>query len=98
MANYLDWRNQNQTFDHIGLTRWWSTNLTGIDPPERIQGILVSGNFLDVVGVKTLLGRGFLNDEDQPGKDPVALISYGLWQRRFGADPNIVNKTITLNG
>jgi putative ABC transport system permease protein len=98
MANYLDWRNQNQTFDHIGLTRWWSTNLTGIDPPERIQGILVSGNFLDVVGVKPLLGRGFLNDEDQPGKDPVALISYGLWQRRFGADPNIVNKTITLNG
>jgi putative ABC transport system permease protein len=98
MANYLDWRAQNQTFEHIGLTRWWSTNLTGIDPPERIQGILVSGNFLNVVGVKPLLGRGFLDDEDQPGKEPVALISYGLWQRRFAAERNIVNKTITLNG
>lgn len=98
MANYLDWKAQNQSFEHLGLFRWWSTNLTGLDTPERVQGFLVSANFLDVVGVKPALGRGFSPDADQPGKDPVAVLSYGLWQRRFAGDPNIVNKTIKLNG
>ncbi len=98
MANYLDWRAQNQTFEHLGLYRWWSANLTGIETPERIQGYLVTANFLDVVGVKPVLGRGFVADEDQPGKAPVAILTHGLWQRRFGSDPDIVNKTIMLNG
>lgn len=98
MANYLDWRSQNETFEQMGLIRWWSANLTGIDTPERIQGFLVSANFLGVTGVKPVLGRGFLADEDQPGKDPVVILSDALWQRRFGSDPNIVNKTIMLNG
>ena len=98
MANYLDWRTQNQTFEQMGLYRWWSTNLTGIEPPERIQGFLVTANFLDVLGMKPSIGRGFSAEEDQPGKDAVAILTFGLWQRRFGADPYIVNKTITLNG
>ncbi len=87
MANYLDWRAQNQTFEHLGLIRWWSANLTGVEPPERVQGFLVSANFLNVTGVSPLIGRGFAADEDQPGKEPVVILSYGLWQRRFGGDP-----------
>ncbi|MGI9165353.1 MAG: ABC transporter permease, partial [Pyrinomonadaceae bacterium] len=98
MANYLDWRAQNETFQQMALYRWWSTNLTGLETPERIQGFLVTGDFLDVLGVKPALGRGFAADEDQPGKDAVVILDHGLWQRRFGADPGIVNKTITLNG
>ncbi len=98
MANYLDWRAQNQTFEHIGLIRWWSANLTGVEPPERIQGFLVSANFLNVPGVNPIIGRGFADDEDQPGKAPVAILSYGLWQRRFGGDPNVINRNLTLNG
>jgi putative ABC transport system permease protein len=98
MANYLDWRAQNQTFEQMGLYRWWSTNLTGTESPERIQGFQVTANFLDVLGVKPAIGRGFAAEEEQPGKDAVAILSHGLWQRRFGADPQIVNKTITLNG
>ena len=98
MANYLDWRTQNQTFERLALYRWWSTNLTGGESPERIQGFLVTGNFLDVLGVKPLLGRTFSPEEDQPGKGAVAILTHALWQRRFGADPDIVNKTITLNG
>jgi putative ABC transport system permease protein len=98
MANYLDWRTQNQTFEQMGLYRWWSASLTGQDVPERIQGFLVTANFLDVLGVTPAWGRGFAADEDQPGKDAVAILSYGLWQRRFGGDPGIVNRTITLNG
>jgi putative ABC transport system permease protein len=97
MANYLDWKEQNQTFDQLALYRWWSANVTGVDTPERVQGFLVTSNFLDSVGTKPLLGRGFLEEENQPGKDAVAVLSYGLWQRRFGGDPNIVNKQITLN-
>jgi putative ABC transport system permease protein len=98
MANYLDWRGQNQTFEHLGLIRWWSANLTGIEPPERVQGFLVSANFLNVTGVNPILGRGFASDEDQPGKTPVAILSYGLWQRRFGGDPNVIDRSLTLNG
>jgi len=97
MANYLDLRAQNQSFDQLALYRWWSANLTGLETPERIQGFLVTGNFFDAIGVKPMMGRGFFEEENQPGKDAVAVITYSLWQRHFGADPNIINKTITLN-
>src|SRR5688500_2826384 len=94
-ANYLDWQAQNQSFEQLALYRWWNANLAGIDPPERIQGFLVTANYLDALGMKPILGRNFLPEENQPGKDTVAIISHSLWQRRFGGDPNIVNKTIT---
>jgi putative ABC transport system permease protein len=97
MANYLDWRAQNQSFEQLALYRWWSANLTGIDPPERIQGFLVTANFIDVIGLKPIMGRNFTEEENQPGKDAVAIITHSLWQRRFGGDPNIINKTITTN-
>ena len=98
VANYLDWRAQNNTFEQLAIYRWWSTNLTGADTPERVQGFQVTANFLDAVGVKPVMGRNFSEEENQPGKDGVAILTYSLWQRRFGADPNIVNKTIATNG
>ena len=97
LANYLDWRDQNQSFEKLALYRWWSTNLTGVEPPERIQGFLVTGNFFDVIGTRPIMGRGFYEHENQPGNDAVAVITHSLWQRRFGGDPNILNKTIQLN-
>src|ERR1043165_9559709 len=97
MANYLDWRAQSQSFQQLALYRWWSVNLTGGDTPERIQGFLVTANFLDVTGLKPIMGRDFTAEENQPGKDRVAIISHSLWTRRFGGDPNIVGKTITTN-
>jgi putative ABC transport system permease protein len=98
MANYLDWKAQNQSFEQLGLYRWWSANLTGVGSPERIQSFLVTASFLEVTGVKPIMGRTFTEEENQPGKDGVVLLTHGLWQRRFGGDPNIINKTITLNG
>jgi putative ABC transport system permease protein len=98
IPNYLDWRAQTQSFEHLALYRWWNVNLTGTDTPERVQGFLVTSNFIDVIGLKPLLGRAFTEEENQPGKDGVAIISYSLWQRRFAGDPNILNKTITING
>src|SRR5215203_1008796 len=97
MANYLDLKSQTQSFEQLALYRWWSANLTGIDPPERIQGFLVTANFLDTIGMKPIMGRNFTAEENQPGKDAVAIITHSLWQRRFGADPNILNKTVSLN-
>ena len=97
MANYLDWKVQNKSFDQLALYRWWSTNITGIDTPERVQGFLVTGNFFTALGAKPMLGRAFSEEENQPGKDSVAIITYSLWQRRFGGDPNIINKQVTLN-
>jgi putative ABC transport system permease protein len=96
MANYLDWRAQNQSFEQLALYRWWSANLTGNDSPERIQGFQVTANFIDATGVKPIVGRNFTEEENQPGKDRVAIITHSLWQRRFGGDPNILNKTITI--
>jgi len=98
MANYLDWQSQNQSFEQLALYRWWSANLTGIDPPERIQAFLITANFLDTLGVKPIMGRNFTADENQPGKDAVTILTHDLWQRRFGGDPNILGKTITLDG
>src|SRR5215213_5978449 len=97
MANYLDWQSQNKSFEQLAVYRWWSANLTGGDTPERIQGFLVSANFLDAVGMKPIMGRNFYAEENQPGKDAVAIITHSLWQRRFGGDPNILNKTVTIN-
>jgi putative ABC transport system permease protein len=98
MANYVDWRSQNQSFEQLALYSWWTTNLTGIDPPERLQGFRVTANFLDTLGVKPLMGRNFTEEENQPGKGAVAILTHALWQRRFGGDPNILGKTITLSG
>ena len=97
VANYLDWQSQSQSFDQLALHRWWSANLTGIDSPERIQGFLITANFFDALGMKPIMGRNFSAEENQPGKDAVAIISHSLWQRRFGGDPNIIGKTITVN-
>jgi len=97
VANYLDWQSQTQSLEQLALYRWWNANLTGIDPPERIQGFLVTANYLDALGMKPIMGRNFFAEENQPGKDAVAIITHSLWQRRFGGDPNILNKTITIN-
>jgi putative ABC transport system permease protein len=97
MPNYLDWRDQSQSYENLALYGWWNANLSGIDQPERLQGFLVTANFIDVTGVKPIMGRNFAAEENQPGGDAVSIISYSLWQRRFGGDPNIINKTITVN-
>jgi putative ABC transport system permease protein len=97
MANYLDWKAQNQSFEQLALYSWWSTNFTGLDAPERIQGMTVTANFFDALGVKPIMGRNFTAEENEPGKDKVIVVTHNLWQRRFGGDPNIIGKTITLD-
>jgi predicted permease len=97
-ANYVDWKNQNQSFVDMAATAEKSFNLTGDGEPERVQAYSVNANFFPLLGVQPLLGRGFLPEEDRPGGNKVAVLSYSLWQSRYGGDRNIVNRDIQLNG
>ncbi len=97
-ANYFDWNSQQTSFEHTAIYRWWSANLTGVDYPETLQGFRVTASLFDVLGVKPLHGRVFRAEEEQPGKENVVILNYGLWQRRFGGDPGIAGKTISING
>jgi len=96
--NFSDWREQNSTFENIGVYRRQNYNLTGSGEPERIIGNQMSADVFDVLRVKAARGRVFINDEDKPGATPVVVLSHGLWQRRFGGDPEIIGQTLTLNG
>ncbi len=97
-VDYLDYRDRNETFSGLIAHQVLPLNLGRSGKPERVRGAIVSGNYFDVLGVKALIGRTFLPEEDRtPNTHPVVVIGYGLWERRFGADPNVLGRTITLN-
>ncbi len=93
----LDWRNQAQSFEQIAAFRTRPADLSEQGDPERVGGVQVTANFFSLLGAQPTLGRVFSTDEEQPGKDKVAIISHSLWQRRFGADANIIGQFITIN-
>jgi len=97
-ANFIDWKTQNRSFEDMAAVASSSFNLTGDGEPERVAAHSVTANFFPVLGVQPLLGRSFTNEEDRPGANKVALLSYQLWQSRYGAIHDIVNRTILLNG
>ncbi len=96
--NYVDYRTQTQTFEDIAMFNNMSLNLTGEGEPERIVGAHVSSNLFPLLGVEAALGRTFTAEEDVDGKDKVVLLGYGLWQRRFAGDKDILGKSIYLSG
>ncbi len=96
--NFLDWLRAQRTFSSMAAYREDQYNLTGMGEPERLKAEMISANFFSVLGVKPVTGRLFQAVEDQVGAQPVALISGGLWKRKFGSSPDAVGKTLTLNG
>src|SRR5207245_221850 len=98
-GTFLDWRAQNQSFEGMAI---FDSNrgftLTGRGEPERPTGAAVSANLFQILGVSPLLGRAFADEEEMTGRGQVALLSHDLWQRRFGGDPSIQGKPITLDG
>ena len=96
--NFKDWQQQSGSFEHIAAFNGWSFNLTGEGEPERIQGAMASPNLFSMLGIKPVIGRTFLPEEEKAGSHRVALIGYSFWQSRFGADPAIINRSLTLNG
>ena len=96
---FRDWREQNQVFDQIAVAGWgMPLTLTGAGEPEQLAGNSVTAGYFRVLRVPALYGRTFLDEEEQPGNDRVALLTYGLWQRRFTSDPKIIGQSITLDG
>jgi putative ABC transport system permease protein len=97
--NYFAWKRENRVFsDLAALEPYVSVSLTGRDEPERISVNRATSNYFSVIGVAPVLGRAFANGDDQAGHDRVVLLDYRFWERKFGSDPNIVGKTIRLNG
>ena len=96
--NFTDWRNQNHVFEKIGVYNRNSYNLTGYGEAERILTGQVSADLFSALRVNAMIGRVFTNDEDKPGAAPVVVLSYALWQRRFGGQNSILNQALTLNG
>ena len=97
-ATYLDWQAQAKSFEQMGAYGWDEINLTGNREPEKVQGFDVTANFFGLLGVQPKMGRTFLPEEEQPGKEQEIILSYGLWERRYASDPNILNKTVKVDG
>lgn len=96
--NFADWQTRQTVFEGISAVRGnESFNFTGTGEPERLSGRLVSAAFLATLGIQPQLGRDFLAEEDQPSAAPAVILSYGFWQRRFGNDPSLIGKQLTLN-
>jgi putative ABC transport system permease protein len=96
--NFTDWRNQNHVFEKIGVYNRSNYNFTGAGEAERVVTGQVSADLFSALRANPLMGRLFTNDEDKPGGSPVVVLSYALWQRRFGGQTSILNQPLTLNG
>ncbi|MHC1769023.1 MAG: ABC transporter permease [Verrucomicrobiia bacterium] len=95
--DYLDWRAQNRVFEDVGVFQSASWTATGRGDPEQVKGARVSATLFSTLGVSPWLGRSFREGEDLPGAEPVVLLGYGYWQRRFGGDTNVTTQTLNLN-
>jgi putative ABC transport system permease protein len=96
-ANFLDWQERATVFSEMASANPFSFDYTGGDEPEVLRNALVSRGFFQILGTDALHGRTFLPEEYQPGKSQVVVLGHGLWQRRFGGDPKIVGRTLTLD-
>jgi predicted permease len=96
-ANYLDWKAQSNAFEQMAIYTYTGLSLSTSNDPLPLIGAAVSSDFFSVLRTNAMQGRTFTPDEEQPGRDQVVVISHGLWQRAFGANPNIVGQTLTLN-
>lgn len=98
LQQYEDWASRTRAFSELGAYVYGSTNVTGPEGPEQIQYSTVTANMFEVLDAQPLLGRTFRPDEGSPGAAPVVVIAYGLWERRYGAEPGTIGRDISLDG
>ncbi len=96
--HFLEWRRSVHAFEGLAMIGGSTLNLTGTGEPERLNGARVSSSLFPMLGVQAALGRTFREEEDQPGRDRVVVLSDGLWRRRFAADPTVIGRKIDLDG
>jgi predicted permease len=97
-VEFFDIRDRNPVFEEVAAYATGATNFTGVGEPERVTATWVSADFFPVLGVQPTLGRVLLAEDDKPDPAPVVVLSYGLWQRRFGADQGVIGRQVSLNG
>src|SRR5215471_10547582 len=93
----IEWRRDAKSFEQIAAIRPLAADLSEQGDPERVGGVQVTVNFFSLLGAQPLIGRVFTVDEEQPGRDKVAVISYDLWRRRFGGEADIIGQFVTIN-
>jgi len=96
-ANYIDWKNQNNVFEDMAASRNMAFVLTGTGEPERVQGTMANASLFSILGVNPILGRPLSSQDEQPGSGRVVLLSYGIWERIFGASVGIIDQPLILN-
>jgi len=97
LPDFIDYKDQNQTFEQISGYATWNANLVNEGEPERVFGVRSSANIFQLLGIKAEIGRTLLSEDDNPGSRRVVVLSYGFWNRRFGVRADIVGKELTLN-
>ncbi len=97
-GQYIDVRTENRSFEEMSISQGRSGTLLGTDQPQRVEALLTSSSLFHLLGAKPLYGRLLLPEEDHPGRAPVVILSHGFWKRTFGGDPNVVGRSLTLNG
>jgi len=97
-ATYLDWKKEVHSFDELAAYAWDEINLTGDREAQKVQDFQVTANFFAMIGVQPLMGGTFLPEEEEPGRDQEIILSYGLWEQRYGSDPNVLKRIIKVNG
>src|SRR5215467_3926000 len=95
--NFLDWQQRSRSFERMAAYRNETFSLTGQANPERLRGEMVSASIFPLLRVKPIAGRTFSNDEDRKGSAPIVVLTSNFWKARFGGDPQVVGRTITLN-
>jgi len=96
--NFLDWQKENHTLSSAAVSRSYSFSLTNLGGAEQIQGQFVTSDFFSILGVRPVMGRSFAPDDDQTGAAPVAMVSAGFWKRKLSGEPDVVGKSLTLDG
>src|SRR5436190_13834898 len=97
-ANFFDWKKQATSFSEMATYGAWTLTLTGNGEPEQLMGTNAGQGYFATVGIQPQLGRTFAPEEYEPGKGQVVILGHSFWQRRFGGNPAILNRSITLNG
>ena len=96
--NFLDWQRDNRSFEAMAAYRGTDGSITGVGQPENVRAQRVSANFFPILGVNPILGRNFTSEEDRRGASPTALISEGLWKRKFASDRNVIGQRLIVAG
>ena len=97
-ATYFNWRKEVRSFDRLGAFAWDEISLTGDGHPQKVQAFRISADLFEVLGVQPQLGRGFLSEEEQPGKDQEIILGHALWEQHYASDDHILGKNVKVDG